>query len=458
VVKPEDFRRALERVFIINHGTGPALAFYSDIAGAGSCERAPQRCTLAQGIVTNDRANTVTFHLTAPDPEFLDKLALPFADAVPAGTPDHAVSPVRLPATGPYLTQSFIARKAWVLVRNPRFRQWSDQAQPGGYPDRIVVRLDVAPGAAVSAVEHGRADLMLTPPPASSIHELATRYANLLHTGPLGATFALFLNSRVWPFNVLAARRAVNYAVDRSRIVQLAGGTLAAQSTCQILPPAMSGYQPYCPYTIDASPAGAWTAPDLARAQQLVRASGTQGAKVTLLAGGFNAGPPDPATGRYLVSVLRELGYRASLRVLSPNAYYQRAGDSGDRTQIGEFSWYQDYPAPADFIDPLFACRSFLPDDPANINDSEFCDPRIDAQVSYAHAVEARDGYSAGLPWARIDRELVGQAPWVPLCNPRALVVLSARVGNFQFHPFWTLLVDQLWVRLATGYRQVKGF
>ena len=49
--------------------------------------------------------------------------------------------------------------------------------------------------------------------------------------------------------------------------------------------------------------------------------------------------------------------------------------------------------------------------------------------------------------WAAIDRELVNKAPWVPLYNPRDLTVLSARVGNYQFHPYWNLLIDQVWVR-----------
>ena len=53
---------------------------------------------------------------------------------------------------------------------------------------------------------------------------------------------------------------------------------------------------------------------------------------------------------------------------------------------------------------------------------------------------------AASALWARIDHELVDQAPWVPLYNPRELVVLSARVGNYQFDPNWNLLVDQLWV------------
>ena len=42
---------------------------------------------------------------------------------------------------------------------------------------------------------------------------------------------------------------------------------------------------------------------------------------------------------------------------------------------------------------------------------------------------------------------VVDRAPWVPLYNPRALTALSARVGNYQYHPFWQVLLDQLWVR-----------
>ena len=61
-------------------------------------------------------------------------------------------------------------------------------------------------------------------------------------------------------------------------------------------------------------------------------------------------------------------------------------------------------------------------------------------------------GRSCRLPvqavrWAAIDRDIVDQAPWVPLYNPRVLTVLATSVGNYQFHPYWDLLLDQLWVR-----------
>jgi YVTN family beta-propeller protein len=447
LVRPADIRRAIERVFMIDKQQQPdILSFYASIAGASRCERERGPCNLAGGIVADDAAGTVAFHLTAPDPDFLYKLAFSWAYAIPSGTPSHEISAAQLPATGPYMTKSLSQGHAWVLVRNPQFHQWSQQAQPGGYPDQIIVRLGLGPGQAVDDVEHGRADVLLSPPPAS-IGQLATHYASQLHSGPLAETMALLLNTRVAPFNRLAARQAINYAIDRNTVIALNGGQLAAQPSCQILPPTMPGYRPYCPYTIQPSPSGAWTAPNLALAKRLVRASGTRGDHVTVWYSILGAPFPSLATARYVVSVLDQIGYRASLRITSLDTYYNVLGDSRNRVQAGFFGWAQDFPAPSDFVDPLLTCGSFSPGNPNNVNDAEFCDQRIDAQVRQAQSVEVSDPGAAAAHWAAIDRELTGKAPWVSLYNPRRLIVLAAQVGNYQFHPYWNLLIDQLWVR-----------
>jgi peptide/nickel transport system substrate-binding protein len=230
-------------------------------------------------------------------------------------------------------------------------------------------------------------------------------------------------------------------------VAALNGGPLAVQPTCQILPPTMPGYRPYCPYTILPSPGGAWTAPDLALARTLVRQSRTYGDRVRVLYSNEHGSFPSQATARYLVSVLGQLGYRASLRTTSASGYWGTLGDSRNRVQAGFFSWYQDYPAPSDFIGPLFTCASFLANNPNNINEAEFCNPRIDAEAQRALTAQPGDPTAAASRWAAIDRELTDQAPWVPLYNPRDLTLLSSRAGNYQYHPYWNVLIDQLWVR-----------
>jgi ABC-type transport system substrate-binding protein/DNA-binding SARP family transcriptional activator len=463
VVRPEDFRHELERVFAL--GNGYPQLFYVGIVGAQHCighsdlngfRPAGNRCDLDKGIVPDDETNTVTFHLTAPDPDFLYKLAFPWADAVPADTPDRSLGRSMPPATGPYMTQSIspgrgsareghpLAFGTWILVRNPRFHEWNAAAQPSGYPSRIVLTQGEDPQRAVDAIKGGRLNVLL-PVSANRLTELATQYTTQFHSEPLGATFGAVMNTRVAPFDRLSVRRALNYALDRNRLVGFAGGPLAAQPTCQILPPDISGYEPYCPYTLDPRPSGSWQTPDLARARRLVDASGTRGMKVTFL-----AEPPDPtnptsAIGRYIVSLLDQLGYRASLRITAN--FYPTLGDSRSHTQLGWFTWDQDYPGPADFITTLLSCGAFQPANPNNVNDAEFCSPKIDAEIQHASALEASDPGAASQAWSAIDRQLTDQAPWLAMYNPRLNIATSSSLGNYQYHPFYGLLLDQLWVR-----------
>src|SRR5581483_1170711 len=82
-----DFRRALERVFRLRSA---GVSDFTALIGAAACTRRPASCSLADGVVTDDNAGTVTFHLVRPDPDFLFKLAdYGFAAPVPPGTPSR---------------------------------------------------------------------------------------------------------------------------------------------------------------------------------------------------------------------------------------------------------------------------------------------------------------------------------------------------------------------------------
>ena len=199
----------------------------------------------------------------------------------PPGTPDRVISRAPfLPGTGPYMISQVRPGKSMTLVRNPYFRQWSYAAQPAGYPSVIRYERMADLRRQESAVIAGRADLALLLP--GDDQSLAVRYPARVHFGLGLGTGYVSLNTRLPPFTNIKARQAVNYAIDRARIIQLADAApVQAAATCQMLPPDFPGYRPYCPYTAGAGD-GAWHSPDMAKALRLVRESGTTNAPVTV--------------------------------------------------------------------------------------------------------------------------------------------------------------------------------
>ena len=103
--------------------------------------------------------------------------------------------------------------------------------------------------------------------------------------------------------------------------------------------------------------------------------------------------------------------------------------------------------ARSDFIALLLTCGSYVPASATNLNEAEFCSPKIDREIRVARALEATNPGAASNAWRHVDQPVTDQAPWLPLYNARQTLVTSSRVGNFQYHPFFLLLLDQLWVR-----------
>jgi YVTN family beta-propeller protein len=446
LVRPEDFRRALERDLILGPNSNYGDVF-ADVVGGAACAAHPSRCDVSRGVVTDDAANTVTFHLVAPDPDFLARLTLPDAFAVPAGTPMRNIDYHPLPATGPY-KWVFVSRDKATLERNPYFHEWSHAAQPDGYPDQIVLRHAASQADELTAIEQGRADFGVDGVPAGSVNQLELRFANRLYIEPTDGANWLILNTRVTPFNDLRVRQALSYAIDRGKITRLlqTGG----QPTCQMLTPFILGYRPYCPYTLDPNPSGRWVAPNLAEARRLIAATHTRGTPITI----WNLGGYDTdytSIEPYLTSLLDRLGYPTKVKDLHddfPQAP-ARFADSRTQAQAALGASYPAYPSAAAIVQADFACQSFLPDSPGNANTAEFCDPQLDAQINNALAAQNNNSPHAAALWAQADQTATDQAPAIPLNIPSNVYLVSARIGNYQYSltAGFGVLPDQLWVR-----------
>jgi peptide/nickel transport system substrate-binding protein len=440
-LKPSDVKYTFLRLFKIGQSPN-AGSWYNVIVGGDACVKTPKTCNLDQGVIANDAKSTVTFHLTRGDPEFLDKLAVPFAFILPTGTPNTEVQ-IPPPGTGPYKWAQYNPNKQVKLVRNTFFKVWSKDAQPPGNPDVIVEKFGLSGEAQVTQVENGQADWMFDTPPADRLNEMSTKFPDQVFVNTLTAVYYYAFNVRVPPFNNLKARQGVNYATDRNALVKIYGGPKLAVPTCQVLPPGFPGYKAYCPYTKNPG-SGKWTAPDMTKARQLIAASGTKGAVVKV---NTDTTDVNKAFGEYFVSLLNNLGYKAQLQALSADIQYPYCQNSKNKVQFCWSSWYQDYPAASDFLNVLLGCASFVPNSNASPNISEFCVKPIQAQMDAALKQGITDPSGANTKWAAVDKAVTDQAPWVSMFNPKYLNFVSKRVKGFQFSPQWYFLIDQASVK-----------
>lgn len=444
-VKASDVTYTLEREFKAN---GPGSTFYEGLVGGAHCAKSPKTCDLSKGVVADNATGTVTFHLTQPNPVFLQLLAQPFAYLVPPGLPDHDIGTHPVPATGPYMIKSYNPNTEMVLVRNPYFRQWSALAQPKGYPDKIVMKIGLSLEAEVTAVERGQADWMYDTPPADRLNELSTKYPNQVHLGPEPEVEYMALGTRTAPFNNLKARQAVNYAVDRNALIKIAGGPTLNTPTCQVLPSGFPSYKPYCPYTSNPAPGGngPWKGPDMAKARALMAQSGTKGDTVRVV---VTTSSTDKAIGLYFVGLLNQLGYKAHMVALSPSIETNYVQSPKNNVQMTTSYWYADYPDPSDWFNVVVGCAGWRPNTDTSVNLGAFCNQAIQRQTVRALSLEPGNPKAAAALWTTVDRMTTDQAAWVSLYEPKWIGFFSKRLGHFEYNDSTTggFLIDQAWVR-----------
>jgi peptide/nickel transport system substrate-binding protein len=430
-VRPEDFRRALERSIALS---GDAHLYFSAIVGADRCQAQRQACDLSNGIEVGD--GSVMFHLTVPDGDLLFKLALPYAFAVPADTPIKDAGFDAVPATGPYVI-THANRERVQLERNPRFRAWSSAAQPGGYPDAISIDSGVD-GNTLDRLASGGLDVMPSPPRPEDLAVFRAEHPDRVFEATAPQTLFIAFDTAGPPFDDERVRQAVSYAIDRARLVDLLGGPASQRVTCQILPPNFQGYSPYCPFTRD--PGTEWSAPDVDRARRLVMQAGAEGERVRVWAS--RSEPWSVDVMEQVAAVLDEIGLRARLEVVPSQEFFDGAfappGSPG-HPNVVPYYWSTGYPGAWEFVYPQYGCG-------ANWNVTGFCDRAVDRRIEEARSLQTGDPGSANRAWSQIEHDLVDRAALVSVANPISTFVVSERAGNVQINPQFGVLLSQIWV------------
>ena len=422
-VQPSDFKFTIERLFRINSG---GVGFYTGIVGANAYAKTKKGGI--KGIVANDKAHTITFHLTAPDGTFLAYMAVPFAFVVPKGTPDKDVSTIdkwRV-ATGPYMITKYTPKQSVTIRRNPNFKQWTPNT-PGGHIDGIDIKIGVTPDAAVNMTADGELDWYFEPIATDRYTQLKAQFPDQVHPFVRNNVTYFAMNERKPPFDKLAVRQAVNYAIDRTALVKIFGGQ--GTPTENILPPGFgSAYKAHNLYPYN-----------LAKAKQLVKESGDSGMTVDVWAHNTD---PTPKAAQYLAGVLSTLGFKTSVKTLDESVYWDTIATQKGDPQIMFQDWNQDYPEGQDFIDILLNGEHIV--NVGNNNNSNTNIPALNKQIDAARAMPL--GPARNAMWAKLDLEFMKQAPWAPFMNREIPKFVSKRVHGLVFNPSYFELFPSMWL------------
>ena len=125
------------------------------------------------------------------------------------------------------------------MVRNPNFEPTADV--PATNPDQISLKIVQDDSAALQQVINGQADYDFHPIPVDRLADVQSKYGDQLKIYTPANTYYFFMNQRTPPFDKLAVRQAVNYAIDRNALVKIFGGPKLAVPNCQVLPPGFPG-------------------------------------------------------------------------------------------------------------------------------------------------------------------------------------------------------------------------
>ena len=385
-------------------------------------------------------ARTIVFHLNKPEGEFpylaTQTQFTPVPKAKDTGT-KYAEHPI---SSGPYkVVKNENNGERIVLERNTYWSTATD-AERKAYPDKVDVksgldssvinqRLSASQGSDATAVT---TDTNLGPAELAKVtsdKELASRVG----TGHFGYTDYIAFNPTVKPFNNVKVRQAISYAIDRSSVINAAGGSALAEAATTYLPDQKSfGYEPY-----DLFPAGRTGNPT--KAKELLKEAGyPNGLTVTLTHSNAKDFETSPEIATAVQDALKKAGITVKLQGLEENDYSDTIHSV--KTEPGFFlaHWGADWPSGGPFLAPIFDGRQIVKDG-ANFNTGLLNDKSVNAEIDAINKLTDLD--AAAKRWGALDRKIGEQALTVPLFHPVYKRLVGKNIRNVVISD-WTGVLD----------------
>jgi peptide/nickel transport system substrate-binding protein len=363
---------------------------------------------------------TLTFHLTKPNATFVSILSMQWFTPVKPNTPYSSTGLNVYPAAGPYYIASRDPGRSTVLKRNPYYK-----GDRPANPDQIVLTPNVNTDQSLLQVKAGQADLDIIGIPATAAAGLAQQYGvnkGRFWVGPTSCVSYMAMNNARAPFDNLAARKAVEYAIDRPAQVRLLGA-FAGKRTSQMLVPGIPGYRPFNAYPIKGA--------DVAKAKAVGGAAIASAPTLNVVHTTSTA-----STNRAQVAEfnLKQVGFKVNDVPTPATNYYQVIQTRGTTYNfVTNGGWCADYFDPFDYLNVLFDGRKLQAAN--NNNYAYFNNAAFNKGLDHAASLSGKARANA---YAQLDHDLmVKYAPVVPYLLPTNRYFVSSRTKGWIYSTYF---------------------
>ncbi|WP_329122461.1 ABC transporter substrate-binding protein [Streptomyces sp. NBC_01465] len=431
-----DIKYGIERSFAGELSGG--APYLRDWLIGGADYEGPYKDKKGLASIETPDAKTIVFHLNKPEGEFpylaTQTQTTPVPQAKDTGV-KYANHPV---SSGPYkVVKNENNGERITLERN---KYWSNDDERKAYPDTIDVRsgLDSAVINQRLSASAGTDSAAVTTDTNLGPAELAKvsgdkKLAARVGTGHFGYTNYIAFNTKVKPFDNPKVRQAISYAVDRSSVVNAAGGSSLAEPATTFLPGQASfGYSAY-----DAFPAG--ESGNAAKAKELLKEAGyAKGLTITLAHNNEKNFETSPEIATAIQEALKKAGITVKLQGLESNAYSDTIYSVKSEPGMFLGGWGADWPSGGPFLAPIFDGRQIVKNG-YNFNASQLDDASVNKEVDAINKLT--DLNAAATRWGALDKKLGEQALTVPLFHPVYKRLYGSAVKNVVISD-WTGVLD----------------
>jgi len=372
---------------------------------------------------------TIVFHLKEPFPEFDNVLAQPNAVPFPegSGAGDEFIKDII--ASGPYTLAEYTPGSSILLERNEYWDESTDDVRKA-YPDEWQFDIGIDAATIDERMIAGQGDdksAISGTISASTLPRIQTpQLQERAITADAFCTTYMSMNTTKAPFDDVNVRGAINWAIDRSSLVNASGGTQLADPAFTIIPPVVSSHKDFNLWETEGDKG------DPEKAKELLAEAGlADGFEFTL---DIRSQPLMQGQAEAIQQALEPLGITVNLNVIDTSIYYETIGTPAQQHDAAITGWCPDWASSAStIIPPLFDGRNIF--EKGNSNLAQINDPAINDRIDEIGAMTDTD--KASTAWGDLDEQIMELSPIAPLVFSKAIFLPGENIAGY--HPSTSL-------------------